>query len=287
MKSHVERVASRDGYFSPESVVRRVLNSPVVHVLGAGPAMLHQVAHPLVAASVVAHTDFRNDLTRRLAHTLRALYLIVYGSKAEAEQIGEAVRTLHTRVRGRTTMQLGPFPAGTPYSASDPELMLWVHAALTEIPLVVYNRFFHPLAPGEERRYYRDMTLVARLFGVPPSTMPATLAEFREYLRAQLDGSEIVVTQPARQIAAVVLDPPLSAPLRPILRTHRLATAGLLPERLRAEYGLAWDRGRAAALSLAVSSLRVAGAPLVFAAERLLPTRSLLAAEAKQTLAPL
>jgi uncharacterized protein (DUF2236 family) len=59
-KTHAERMASRDRYFAPESVIRRVGNSPLVPLLGGGPAVLLQVAHPLVAAGVVHHSDYRN-----------------------------------------------------------------------------------------------------------------------------------------------------------------------------------------------------------------------------------
>ena len=83
---------SQDGYFAPESVIRRVGNSPVTPFLGGGPAVLLQGAHPLVAAGVVDHSDYGRDLWRRLLHTLRALYLITYGTKREAELVAERVR---------------------------------------------------------------------------------------------------------------------------------------------------------------------------------------------------
>src|SRR5437763_212392 len=51
-RTHAERVASRDGYFTPESVIRRVGSTPVTPFLGGGTAVLLQVAHPLVAADV-------------------------------------------------------------------------------------------------------------------------------------------------------------------------------------------------------------------------------------------
>src|SRR5712692_155673 len=107
LRSHAERMASRDGCFPPESVIRRVGNSPLVPFLGGGPAVLLQVAHPLVAAGVVEHSDYRHDLWKRLLRTLRALYLITYGSKAEAERAGEAVQAVHAHVQGRTTTRLG------------------------------------------------------------------------------------------------------------------------------------------------------------------------------------
>jgi uncharacterized protein (DUF2236 family) len=175
-RSHAERLASRDGYFAPESVIRRIGNSPLTPFLGGGPAVLLQVAHPLVAAGVVHHSDYRRDLWRRLARTLRALYLIAYGTKKEAERAGEVVQAVHARVHGKTQMQLGCFPPGTPYSASDPELMLWVHATLVEASLTVYQRFVRALLPEDQERYYQEMALVARLFGLPVSVIPPSLA---------------------------------------------------------------------------------------------------------------
>jgi uncharacterized protein (DUF2236 family) len=44
-------------------------------------AVLLQVAHPLVAAGVVRHSDCLSDPWRRLARTLRALYLIAFGGR--------------------------------------------------------------------------------------------------------------------------------------------------------------------------------------------------------------
>lgn len=46
-------MASEDGYFSPQSVIRRVGHSALVPLLGGGPAVLLQVAHPLVAAGLL------------------------------------------------------------------------------------------------------------------------------------------------------------------------------------------------------------------------------------------
>jgi uncharacterized protein (DUF2236 family) len=66
-------MASRDGYFAPESVIRRLGNSPLVPMLGGGAAVLLQVAHPLVAAGVVYHSDYHEDLWRRLLRTLQAV----------------------------------------------------------------------------------------------------------------------------------------------------------------------------------------------------------------------
>jgi uncharacterized protein (DUF2236 family) len=275
-RTHAERLASRDGYFAPESVIREVGNTPLTPFLGGGPAVLLQVAHPLVAAGVVAHSDYRNDLWQRLGRTLRALYLITYGTRQEANTAAQAVQAVHAHVHGETTSQLGPFPPGTHYSASDPDLQLWVHATLVSASLAVYQRFVRRLSAAEQDAYYRDMAVVARLFGVPASVVPRTLAEFREYFLSQLASDTITVTTPAREVAQVILRAPLPAPLRILVPAHRLATAGFLPARLRAEYGLGWNSLRAAALPFAARSMRITTMPVLLAASRLAPVPRLL-----------
>ena len=277
-RTHAERLRSRDGYFPPESVIRRIGNSPLTPFLGGGPAVLLQVAHPLVAAGVAEHSDYGRNLWRRLVHTLRALYLITYGTKQEAELAAEQVRRVHAHVRGTTSTGLGRFPRGTAYSANDPELMLWVHATLVEASLAVYHRFVNPLTADDQERYYRDMNVVARLFGTPAAVLPRTLADFREYFAAQLAGDTIAVTAPARRVAAVVLRAPVPAPMRVLVPAHRLATAGVLPARLRGEYGLAWSPLHAVALEIAARAARVTTTPALIVASRLAsPARALAA----------
>jgi len=269
-RSHAERLASRDGYFAPESVIRRVGNSPLVPLLGGGAAVLLQVAHPLVAVGVTEHSDYRSDLWRRLLRTLNALYLVVYGTKEEADRAGEAVQAVHRRVQGRTSTQLGVFPPGTSYSASSPELMLWVHATLVETSLALYSRFVERLSLEQQERYYGDMAVVARMFGTPEDVLPPSLVAFRSYFDERIASSEICVTEPAREVARVILRAPsLPMPLRLIAPAHRLSTAFLLPPRLRAEYGLGWSAKRALALRGGAGSIRLAAAPLLAVAARM------------------
>jgi uncharacterized protein (DUF2236 family) len=268
VRTHAERLAGRDGYFEPESVIRRLGNTPVTPFLGGGAAVLLQVAHPLVAAGVAEHSDYHGDLWRRLVRTLRAVYLIAYGTKDEAEKAGEAVQAVHRYVHGKTREPLGRFPAGTRYSASTPELMLWVHGTLVHASLEAYQRFVERLSPADEERYYQEMAVVARIFGTPAAVIPGSLSEFREYFRAEVEEGDVCVTRPAREIAAVVLDAPLPFPLRFIAPAHRLATAALLPKKLRAEYGLSWSALHELALPHAARALRLATAPVMLAATR-------------------
>ena len=259
-------------------MIRRLGNTPLVPFLGGGPAVLLQVAHPLVAAGVSDHSEVGHDLWRRLVQTLRALYLIAFGTKEEADRAAEVVQAVHTRVRGCTRTQLGPFPPGTPYSAADPELMLWVHATLVQASLAAYERFVGSLSREDRERYYQEMALVARLFGTPAGVIPRSLSDFREYFVAEINGGTIVVTAPAQEVAAVILAAQLPVPLRVFVPAHRLSTAALLPPRLRDQYGLRWSVFHELALQLAARSMRITAMPVLAVASRLAPTTGRLAA---------
>jgi len=276
-RTHAQRVAARDGYFPPESMVRLLGNSPVTPFLGGGAAVLLQVAHPLVACGVVEHSGYDRDLWRRLSGTLRALYLITFGDRQEAKEAGAAVEAVHARVRGATRERLGRFPPGTRYSASDPELMLWVHATLVQSSLGAFERFVRPLEEEERERYMHEMNLVARLFGTPADVLPRSYRDFRAYFDAQLCSDTITVTTPARAVASVILAAPLPAPLRLLAPAHRLASAYLLPQRLRGEYGLRWSPLHELALPLAGRTVRYGTAPVLTLAAHL-PTPKILAA---------
>ena len=270
-RTHAERLAARDGYFGPESIIRRMGSSPLTPLLSGGAAVLLQVAHPLVACGVVEHSGYDRDLSRRLIGTMRALYMTAFGDKAEAEQAGAVVRQAHERVRGTTAVQLGPFPAGTHYSASDPELMLWVHATLVHSSLAAYQQFVQPLTSAEREQYHGEMNTVAELFGAPAQVLLRSYGEFEEYFEAQVASSTITVTQPAREVAAVIVAARLPAPLRILAPTHRLATTQLLPPRLRDEYELRWTALHELALPLAARTLRYGTMPALAVAARVRP----------------
>jgi uncharacterized protein (DUF2236 family) len=262
---------STDGYFAPGSVIRRVGNTPITPFLGGGTAVLLQVAHPLVAAGVIEHSTYDGDLWRRLVATMRTLYLITFGTKAEADRAGAVVQAVHAGVRGATQSDLGPFPKGTPYSAEDPDLMLWVHATLVQASLTAYQRFESRLSELEQESFYRDMATVTRIMGTPAAVIPATIAEFRDYFAAMISGPHITVTEPARAIAQVILQARLPGPARLLAPAHRLATTAQLPPRLRNEYDLRWTPLRASLLGLAAQSVRIGSWPVLSASQRLRP----------------
>jgi uncharacterized protein (DUF2236 family) len=251
-----------DGYFAPDGVAWRVGRETAL-LLGGGRALLLQVAHPLVAVGVAAHSDYRDNPWRRLEQTMSTVWSVVYGTRSEADLAVARVRAVHERVRGRIAAPMGPFAEGTPYSALEPELVLWVHATLIDTALLVYRSWVGPLTDDEQRAYYEEMKTMAVLFGTTEDLIPPTLDDFHLYMRERLASEQISVTETAREIAATVLDPPLPLPLRPAMRALSLITVGMLPPRLRMGYGFRWDGARAALVGVSRRWMRHVVMPLL------------------------
>jgi uncharacterized protein (DUF2236 family) len=258
----VEARSGWAGYFTPADAAWQVSREAAL-LLGGGRALLLQVAHPLVAAGVAAHSDFRADPWKRLEGTLSSVWAVVFGTRAQADRAAARVRAMHKQVHGTLDEAMGPFPAGTQYSALDPELLMWVHATLVDTALLVHSQWVRPLTAREQERYYEDMKTCARLFGVPRAVMPPAYADFHLYMDERLASDEICVTATAREIARDVLRPPLPLPLRPAGELVKLVTASLMPPRLRRDYGLSWDPVRSLAVTASRESVRRVAMPLL------------------------
>jgi uncharacterized protein (DUF2236 family) len=207
-------------------------------MLGGGRALLMQVAHPVVAAGVRRHSSYEREPWRRLARTMSALYTIVLGTPAEAERVGAVTRAVHERVPG----------------ADDADAQMWVHATLVDTGLTMYETYVGRLSRRDREAFYEEMKVVAEVFGVPPVVLPATYDAFCAYERETV--AVLRVGDDALAVARTVLAPPVPAALRPFVRLLRLVTVGLLPEQLRAQYGLSWTPAHRAALVLQARSVR-------------------------------
>jgi uncharacterized protein (DUF2236 family) len=232
-----------DGLFGPGSLTWRV-NSEGVLLFGGGTALIQQVAHPLVAAGVSQHSDYRRDPWGRLYRTLDVVTRVTFGSTASAEKAAAGLRDTHSRVQGESTEDGGArYPAGTHYDARMPKLAMWVHATLVRTSLDVYRHYVGPLTIAEQARYYEEQKLAAEMFGVPLSRQPDTYAEFNDWY-AEMVASELAVTDALRDVVDATLDPPLPFVARPLVEALNLATVGMLPPRLREELALPWSPTR-------------------------------------------
>jgi uncharacterized protein (DUF2236 family) len=255
----------RAGLYGPGSEAWR-LNREASLLLGAGPrALLLQIAHPMVAEGVDQHSDFRADPWARLAGTLRSYLRIVYGTGTEARAEIRRLNGLHRTVTGPIRDGDAAARFGGSYAARDPVLSLWVHATLIDSTLATIDAWLEPLSQERRARFYAETLPVGRLFGVPEDVLPADIDAFDAYVASMLASSGPVhPTSTARELAAVILHPPL-APLAergPVARrlgglAPRIASllgsvppsavdwlllpsVGLLPASTRADYRLPW-----------------------------------------------
>jgi uncharacterized protein (DUF2236 family) len=223
--------------------VARKINREAVVVLGWGRAILLQLAHPLVAQGVADHSDFSSGAlgyAQRARHTISAMLSLTFGTDAEAQTTADRINTIHDRTHGTLKDPAGVFPAGTRYSARDPQLLAWVHATLLDSLPLAYERFVGPLTIAEKDRYCEEATSVGPLLHIPHELLPKSDRELRRYLDAMYRSGEIHVTPTARDVAGQLLTP-VAWPAAHLLAPGRLATIGLLPPPIREAYGFTWD----------------------------------------------
>jgi uncharacterized protein (DUF2236 family) len=254
----------------PENSVSWRIHREVALLLGWGSAILLQFAHPLVARGVADHSGFRGDARaswRRLHRTLGAMLALTFGGEEGAAQAARGINAIHDRVQGRLARAEGPYPAGTTYSAHDPELLRWVHATCLVMFMDAYERYVTPLHPAERDRYCAESAEVERLLGIPAGFLPRSVAELEAYRDRMLASGCIAVTDTARALAHDLLDPPVMRWLGPVAWLYRVTAIGPLPPAIRDAYGFRWARRDRAAFGLIAAVVR-RGLPLLPSALR-------------------
>jgi uncharacterized protein (DUF2236 family) len=249
------RLTYNYGYYGPKSVTWKV-GREVAILLGGSRAVLMQLAHPLVAMGVSAHSNYMTDPFGRAERTLVLGELLTFGSLEKAQLAARAINRRHLAVHGSLPIGAGAFAKGTLYDARNPELLLWVHATLVDTILLCYSLFIGSLTPDEQETYYQESKESAHLLGLCPDKMPRTVADLRDYVHDMVHSNRLVATPQARQLAHQVLFPPIPAILRPFMHLNLQLTCALLPQPVREIYGLQWGAGRQHIFDLSARSMR-------------------------------
>jgi uncharacterized protein (DUF2236 family) len=218
------------------------------------------MAHPLIAAGVAAHSSFRASpvtAARRLHETVRAMLGLTFGTDEEQARVIAGILAIHRRVNGQLQEAVGPFAAGTHYSAEDPELVLWVHTTLLESTIVAYEAIVGPISPADRDTYCAEAAPVAIALGAHSSVVPTTWAGVLTYVADVRASHQLAVGSDARLIADALLSGPFTTLAGPAGWANRLVTIGWLPDDVRAMYGLAWDERRARSCDRVLRTIRV------------------------------
>jgi uncharacterized protein (DUF2236 family) len=205
-----------------------------VLLVGAGRAILMQIANPAVGHGVAEHSRFAEDPLDRLQATMTYVYAVVYGTEEQRTAARRRVNRAHAPVRRAADS------GSQGYSAFDAQSQLWVVATLYDTAVTVYERIYGELDEETADRVYQDYARIGTTLQVPPQLWPADRAAFAAYWAESLQMLETDAV--TLSVARNLLHPP-SGPLwlRMIMPPARFITAGLLPDQLREGFGLPWS----------------------------------------------
>jgi uncharacterized protein (DUF2236 family) len=231
-----------DHYFPPgRSVARMVHGDRAVGLHYGQRALLLGALEPLTYTGTMQSTRAANKPFKRLARTAKIQETIFLGTKAEADLALDRVHKLHESVGGELSEDAGIHAAGTPYSAFDPELMLWTLAVIADSGRAMYEAMVRPLDPEELESLWGDYVLFGELFGLPRSEVPATHREFKSWFDEKLASPESVPTAHGLEMAPLVaFEQPLPRAARGNLAVQNHIIKGTLPPRVRDLFGIRW-----------------------------------------------
>ena len=243
----------------PASQTVQRINSERIVVLGWSRAILLQIAHPLIAAGVTQHSSFRGGALQaalRLHHTVRAMLSLMFGDAERRAAAVARIRAIHTTVNGTLRAGVGPFLAGTRYSAEDPALLLWVHATLVDSTADIYQRVVGPLSADDLNALCLDAAPLLYELGGDPAATPQTWDSLQRYLAAVYASGALAVSDDAKMLGRAVLSPRAAGVVVPFSRTQELLTVGLLPPPVRNAYGFEWTEKHQARFERHIAFLR-------------------------------
>ena len=229
-------------------------------VLAGGRAILLQIADPVVAAGVSRHSDFARRPQQRLVHTLMYVYAVVLGTPEDAATATGFVDRAHEPVTG----------------ADDADRQLWVAATLYDSALRMHELLRGPVDPELAQAVLEAYAPLGVALRVPAERWPPTTAAFAAYWSSAVAG--LTVTDEARGVLRDLLHPRLApAWVRAAMPVVRIVSVGMLPDDVRAAYGIPWGSGEQRRFDRTVGVVRrvvrAVPAPL-----RRLPVRLLLSA---------
>jgi uncharacterized protein (DUF2236 family) len=228
-------------------MARRVHGERAVGLLYGQRALLIGALEPLTYTGTMTSTRSANRPFERLARTAKIQETVFLGTKTEADEVLAKVRRLHERVEGELQEGAGPFPPGTPYSAFDPELMLWTLAVIADSGREMYETLVRPLDPDERELLWRDYVRFGELFGLPRSEVPETHVEFKAWFDDKLAAPQARPTAHGLRMAPLVaFRQPVPAAARGNLAVQNHVIKGTLPAHVREIFGIRWSRAHEA-----------------------------------------
>jgi uncharacterized protein (DUF2236 family) len=231
------KAAPGESLFGPDSVTWQV-NREAACFLGAGRALLLQLAHPWVAAGIAEQSRVFTDPLGRFHRTFNIVFTMVFGTSEQAIAVARRLYRRHATIDGVLPEAVGAFAAGSRYCANEVNALRWVHATLADTALLAHDLLLPPLSDAMRERYWAETRSRAALFGIPESALAPDWAAFQAYVSAMVDSNVLTVSPAARDIVRRIFSGAATRVRPP--RWYCALTAQLLPERLRVGFELSF-----------------------------------------------
>lgn len=225
------------GHFGPDSITWTV-NQEITVLFGGARALLMHAAHPLVSAGARQTALYSRDPWARLIRTLQLQNLVTFGTKEEAAAAAHRINKLHEVINGIDEV------TGERYDALDPELLLWVHAALEVSSVWFFEKTVRPLSASERQRYHEESMIAAELVLLDRKDMPPTYDATVQYVETILASDALRMTDVAAEVAELIRTGPVPWQLKPVWAFISFAAFGTLPDSLKELYGVTWGPWR-------------------------------------------
>jgi uncharacterized protein (DUF2236 family) len=232
------------GLFAPDSITWRIHSDPAMAVGGIR-ALLQQALHPAAMDGVAKNSNFREDAWGRLQRTGDYVSTITFGSSEEAFVLAARVRKIHAML-----------------GLDDPHLLLWVHMSMVDSFLDVALRSGVSIDDAEADKYVAEMVLFAKLVGVSPEKVPATVSQMQKYFSDI--SPELSASEDAKRAALFLTIPPLptavrfATPAAPAWASLALIAGSSLPSWARSLYGTPQLPGQNMATDFSLKAIRSA-----------------------------
>jgi len=238
-------------------MARRVHGERSVGLLYGQRALLIGALEPLTYTGTMLSTSAGDHPFTRLARTAKIQETVFLGTRADADKVLAAVHRLHERIRGELPEAAGAHPAGTAYSAFDPELMLWTLAVIADSGRAMYEAMVRSLRSEEREALWQDYVRFGELFDLPRQAVPATYREFQAWFDAKLASPDLHATAHALEMAPLVaFEQPVPRHARANIAIQNVVIKGTLPPRVREIFAIRWSAAHESAFQAIAAAHR-------------------------------
>lgn len=182
------------GFFGPDSHLW-LNHRYLIRAVGYPVAVIIIFMNPMVYEIISSYTaKTPSALKKRLLITKQYSFAFVFGSKSMALKASATLREAHKKIKHDIR--------GVIHSPLEPDLMLWVFAALYYTSKKMNELLLINIPFNAET--YKEYKILGQLYGVPDQYLPDTMEQFDQYWENTLNQCLVVTEESKAQINAML-----------------------------------------------------------------------------------